>query len=343
MENSQIFTGGDGDHVLGSLFPDPSWCNFLKAVATLHKSSLLKLQGIIIALVTVCERMGDIFLSWLPMYGEVKLAFFIYLWHPKTKGTGYIYDTLLRPLVARHETGIERKLQEMRARGWDFAMYYWDICTELGQTKFFEVLQYLASQSGKFTNNNSEKSDGDEPSATSPNELPSLAKNTSRNSNSPPRPPTPPGSSTINREVAGSPKSKRVQVHLNEETESVIAMDTDNSTNLDPNVNEKLHQFHSNGMEDPIKSTCYARNNMTTKEPKTCSDGILGGEPKPEASEEVARRISRGGHGLEVSPGSMFDKAVANGNFIRGCGGGIRRSRRVNGGRRQKVFKRSVG
>lgn len=96
-------------------------------------------------------------------------------------------------------------------------------------------------------------------------------------------------------------------------------------------------------MEDPIKSTCYARNNMTTKEPKTCSDGILGGEPKPEASEEVARRICRGGHGLEVSPGSMFDKAVANGNFIRGCGGGIRRCWRVNGGGREKVFKRSVG
>jgi hypothetical protein len=45
MENSQIFTGGDGDHVLDSLFPDPSWCDFLKAVVTLHKSSLLKLQG----------------------------------------------------------------------------------------------------------------------------------------------------------------------------------------------------------------------------------------------------------------------------------------------------------
>ncbi|XP_011046884.1 PREDICTED: putative HVA22-like protein g [Populus euphratica] len=198
---------------------------------------------IIIALVTVCERIGDIFLSWLPMYGEVKLAFFIYLWHPKTKGTGYIYDTLLRPLVARHETDIERKLQETKARGWDFAIYYWNICAELGQTKFFEALQYLARQSGKFTNDNSEKSNGDEPSATSPNELPSLAKNTSENSKSPPRPPTPPGSSTINREVAGSPKSKRVQVHLNEETESVTAMDTNNSTDLDSNVNEKLHQF----------------------------------------------------------------------------------------------------
>jgi receptor expression-enhancing protein 1/2/3/4 len=72
------------------------------------------------------------------------------------QGTGYIYDTLLRPLVARHETGIERKLQEMKARGWDFAIYYWNNYTELGQTKFFEALQYLASQSGKFTNNNSE-------------------------------------------------------------------------------------------------------------------------------------------------------------------------------------------
>lgn len=107
---------------------------------------------IIIALVTVCERIGDVFLSWLPMYGEVKLAFFIYLWYPKTKGTGFIYETMLRPFVTRHETDIERKLQEMKARGWDFAIYYWHNCTELGQTKFFDALQYFMSQSGKSTN-----------------------------------------------------------------------------------------------------------------------------------------------------------------------------------------------
>lgn len=106
---------------------------------------------IIIALVTVCERVGDVFLSWLPMYGEVKLAFFIYLWYPKTKGTGFIYETMLRPFVTRHETDIERKLQEMKARGWDFAIYYWHNCTELGQTKFFDALQYFMSQSGKST------------------------------------------------------------------------------------------------------------------------------------------------------------------------------------------------
>ncbi|KAF9680823.1 hypothetical protein SADUNF_Sadunf06G0161500 [Salix dunnii] len=205
---------------------------------------------IIIAFITVCERIGDIFLSWLPMYGEVKLAFFIYLWYPKTKGTSYIYDNLLKPLVARHETGIERKLHETRARGWDFAMYYWHSYTELGQTKFFEALQYLASQSGKFTDKETEKTSGDEPSAPplpvpSPDELPSLTNNTSKDSKWPPRPPAPPGSSTINQAVAGSPKSKLAQVRLNEETESVTIMDTDNSTSIDSNVNEKLQQFRT--------------------------------------------------------------------------------------------------
>ena len=72
------------------------------------------------------------------------------------QGTSYIYDTLLKPLVARHETDIERKLHEMQARGWDFAMHYWHKYTELGQTKFFEALQYLASQSEKFTDKTTE-------------------------------------------------------------------------------------------------------------------------------------------------------------------------------------------
>ncbi|KAL3569328.1 hypothetical protein D5086_029218 [Populus alba] len=141
---------------------------------------------IIIALVTVCERVGDVFLSWLPMYGEVKLAFFIYLWYPKTKGTGFIYETMLRPFVTRHETDIERKLQEMKARGWDFAIYYWHNCTELGQTKFFDALQYFMSQSGKSTSSKNKKSNGYEPSAPplpvpSPNEWPSMATHKSKN------------------------------------------------------------------------------------------------------------------------------------------------------------------
>nr|GMD93799.1 HVA22-like protein I [Ipomoea batatas]GME06170.1 HVA22-like protein I [Ipomoea batatas] len=40
---------------------------------------------IIVATMAVSERIGDAFISWIPMYSEAKLAFYIYLWFPKTK------------------------------------------------------------------------------------------------------------------------------------------------------------------------------------------------------------------------------------------------------------------
>ncbi|PSS15879.1 HVA22-like protein [Actinidia chinensis var. chinensis] len=124
---------------------------------------------IIVAVLTVLERIGDIFISWLPMYGEMKLALFIYLWYPKTKGTGYVYETLLRPYVVNHEPGIDRNFQELRARTWDLALYYWQNCTNLGQSTFFQIIQYLAAQSGKFSKtNNEEKNKKPYPTAAAP-------------------------------------------------------------------------------------------------------------------------------------------------------------------------------
>ncbi|TYI10720.1 hypothetical protein ES332_A09G161100v1 [Gossypium tomentosum] len=96
---------------------------------------------ILLAFLTVFERIGDIFISWLPMYGELKLTLLIYLWYPKTKGSDYVYDTWLRPYMARHGTEVDKKVQDVRARAWDFALYYWQNCTELGQSKFWEMLQ----------------------------------------------------------------------------------------------------------------------------------------------------------------------------------------------------------
>lgn len=101
---------------------------------------------VIVAILTVFERVGDIFISWVPMYGELKLALIIYLWYPKTKGTGFVYDAMLRPFIVRHETDIETSLKTFRDRAWDVAIYYWQNSTELGQTKFFEIFQYLISK-----------------------------------------------------------------------------------------------------------------------------------------------------------------------------------------------------
>ncbi|CAA3012671.1 Hypothetical predicted protein [Olea europaea subsp. europaea] len=102
---------------------------------------------IIVAILTVCERIGDLFISWVPMYSEAKLAFFLYLWFPKTKGTTYVYDSFFRPYVAKHETDIDRNLLELRTRAGDMAILYWQKTASYGQTRIFDILQYIASQS----------------------------------------------------------------------------------------------------------------------------------------------------------------------------------------------------
>ncbi|GAV67830.1 TB2_DP1_HVA22 domain-containing protein [Cephalotus follicularis] len=102
---------------------------------------------ILVAVLTVSERVGDAFISWLPMYSEAKLAFFIYLWYPKTKGTTYVYDSFFKPYVAKHENEIDRNLLELRTRAGDMAVLYWQRAASYGQTRIFEILQYISAQS----------------------------------------------------------------------------------------------------------------------------------------------------------------------------------------------------
>ncbi|XP_023540868.1 putative HVA22-like protein g [Cucurbita pepo subsp. pepo] len=99
---------------------------------------------IIVAILTIVERIADTLVAWLPMYGELKLALFIYLWYPKTKGTKYVFDTLLRPLVDKHETDIEQKMGDWRVKGWELALFYWKNCTELSQSAIVQVINYIA-------------------------------------------------------------------------------------------------------------------------------------------------------------------------------------------------------
>ncbi|XP_011028996.1 PREDICTED: putative HVA22-like protein g [Populus euphratica] len=102
---------------------------------------------ILVAVLTVCERIGDTFISWVPMYSEAKLAFYIYLWYPKTKGTSYVYDSFFKPYVAKHENEIDRSLLELRTRAGDMIFVYWQRAASYGQTRVFEILQYIAAQS----------------------------------------------------------------------------------------------------------------------------------------------------------------------------------------------------
>ncbi|XP_038687153.1 putative HVA22-like protein g isoform X2 [Tripterygium wilfordii] len=186
----------------------------------------------IVAVLTICERIGDTFISWLPMYGEIKLVLFIYLWYPKFKGTGYVYDTLLRPYITKNEPDLERKLQDLRGRAWEFAIYYWNNCTDLGQTKFFEMLQFLANQSGKSSISGSEA--GQYFPSAPPLPPDSSSKHSSKKKKSP--------GSTTYRAISETPKSNLVQVKLHNQTEYIQEVNTSipDSSGTEAHGNDKL-------------------------------------------------------------------------------------------------------
>nr|QDL88614.1 HVA22-like isoform X4 [Cymbidium goeringii] len=123
---------------------------------------------ILVAVLSVFERVGDALISWLPLYGEVKLAFFVYLWHPKTKGTTYIYNTFFQPFMSRHENMIDRKLLELRTRAADLAARYWQKALRLGRSRFLEILQYVISQPSSTMAHPVEESKQAQPSSTAP-------------------------------------------------------------------------------------------------------------------------------------------------------------------------------
>ncbi|KAJ8475875.1 hypothetical protein OPV22_019602 [Ensete ventricosum] len=106
---------------------------------------------IIVAILTVIEMPGNFLVSLLPMYGEAKLAFLVYLWYPKTKGTDVVYETFLRPLVMQYEPDIEERFRNLRAKSGQLLVFYLKNFTEKGQILFLEVLHYVVSKSSGST------------------------------------------------------------------------------------------------------------------------------------------------------------------------------------------------
>ncbi|KAL5710454.1 hypothetical protein ACHQM5_021013 [Ranunculus cassubicifolius] len=104
---------------------------------------------IIMAALTVIDRFGDIFVSWLPMYGEMKLAFIIYCWSPKTMGTSHVYEAYLKPLIAMYELDIDQNMVEFRTLALDYALFFWHYSLENGQSVYHKFLEYLANRSSR--------------------------------------------------------------------------------------------------------------------------------------------------------------------------------------------------
>jgi len=73
---------------------------------------------IVYALFITTEAFSDIFLSWLPLYYEVKVVFVIWLVSPATKGASMLYRRYVHPKLAEHEEAIDKYLKDAQKNGY---------------------------------------------------------------------------------------------------------------------------------------------------------------------------------------------------------------------------------
>lgn len=55
---------------------------------------------------------GDGALQWLPLYTLLKLAASVWLIHPKTRGSAWVYDAVIKPYLLRHQDRIDDALDK---------------------------------------------------------------------------------------------------------------------------------------------------------------------------------------------------------------------------------------
>jgi receptor expression-enhancing protein 1/2/3/4 len=119
-----------------------------KQALEMHKKSPEKLRGwciywLVLATFTVFERITDAFLFFLPLYHEAKVAFVVYLWHPKSQGALYIYDKFVAPTLSKHEGLIDRKIEETQAKVGDVFFTYSKMAYAYVQKMTLQLLQSL--------------------------------------------------------------------------------------------------------------------------------------------------------------------------------------------------------
>jgi len=91
-----------------------------KAVKTKDVREYVKwmMYWIVFAFFTAVENAADMFISWLPLYYEMKILFLIWLLSPATKGSSILYRRFVHPWLARHEKDIDKYIDNAKQNGY---------------------------------------------------------------------------------------------------------------------------------------------------------------------------------------------------------------------------------
>ncbi|XP_013113559.2 receptor expression-enhancing protein 1-like [Stomoxys calcitrans] len=109
--------------IFGTLYP--AYYSF-KAVRTKTVDEYMKWMTywIVFAIFTAAETFTDVFLTWLPFYYELKILLILWLLPSMGNGSPVLYRKCLHPFLKKHESRIDRALEQMQNRGQDMIFQY---------------------------------------------------------------------------------------------------------------------------------------------------------------------------------------------------------------------------
>ncbi|XRB00421.1 receptor expression-enhancing protein [Pycnococcus provasolii] len=89
------------------------------------------------------EPVADSLIFWLPLYYEVKVAFVVYLWHPRTQGATFVYDSFIQPTLLHYEYEIDQKLDALTSKGQQLFQNYSAYGIKWAQRRAVDLFSYI--------------------------------------------------------------------------------------------------------------------------------------------------------------------------------------------------------
>ena len=94
-------------------------CPFLSSLS-LSVCVFCSSLAVVYSLFSLVESITDVAISWVPMYYEVKLVFFLWLQLPLTQGATILYKTYVEKWFLTHEEAIDSHVAWIGELGLDY-------------------------------------------------------------------------------------------------------------------------------------------------------------------------------------------------------------------------------
>eukprot|EP01025_Chloroclados_australasicus_P006502 TRINITY_DN12092_c0_g2_i4.p1 TRINITY_DN12092_c0_g2~~TRINITY_DN12092_c0_g2_i4.p1 ORF type:complete len:263 (+),score=23.91 TRINITY_DN12092_c0_g2_i4:258-1046(+) len=89
---------------------------------------------------TICERILDKVLFWVPLYDELKVIFVVWLWYDRCKGAKFLYDNWLLPWLNKHQSTIDQHINDVKDKVFSLIAEQSSQLFNFAKTMFFRVL-----------------------------------------------------------------------------------------------------------------------------------------------------------------------------------------------------------